>query len=765
MATGPAPTERPVVARRLFYLLAAAALIYALLAGLRTVHDFDLGWQMATGRWILQHHQVPYVDVLSYTAAGEPWTYPIGAGLIFYVAYLVGGYGLISWISAVACAGTVALLLRRGSAVSAAIAIVAVPLIAYRTGARADTFTVVLFAAFLSLLWENYQTGRARLWWLPLLMLAWVNLHFGFAAGLALVAAYVGAEALEVLAGKERRRAALDRLRRAWIWLAFTAAITLANPWGWRLHQAFLRQERANQAQQYWIAEWTPVPFNWEVISSSLVLRQTRGTIYLLVAVAAAAIVAALLRRRPVPAILLAAAGYEAIRHVRMGSIFACVAVVVAGDVLAGELARADWWPNRTGLRRGLALAMAGVLLLLAGVRSFDLVTDRYYFRGVEESNFGTGLGWWFPWRAAEFIRQNQLPGEVLNSYNEGGYLAWKLGPERRVYIDGRDTLYGVERIQHQDELLRAALDSPQWEQEAERYSINTILLSLARADGIQLIDLRDYCNSKRWAPVYLDEVSAVFVRRTAANEEVIRRFPVDCATAPLPAQTPGNNRVEAFNAWANAAGVLSALGRNSEALAANSNALAIFPDSAYLHWNRAEILFASGRLADSEAEYLAAVRLEPSVNTWAALAASYQKRGRYPAALDAMKHEVSFSLRPYLTLSDLGYFYLELRQPENALRAFQEAERKAPSGLRAADNGKFDFTLAQGRSGAWEALGDLEKAIEYQEAAARLAPDAPAPRRRLARLYERAGRMQEAERARQEAAEIAARSPNSGGQ
>ena len=95
--------------------------------------DPDTGWQMATGRWTVQHHHVPSVDVLSYTAPNEPWTYPVGAGAVLYLAYLVGGFTLLSWISAAATAGTVALLLRRGSSASAAIAIIAVPMIAQRT--------------------------------------------------------------------------------------------------------------------------------------------------------------------------------------------------------------------------------------------------------------------------------------------------------------------------------------------------------------------------------------------------------------------------------------------------------------------------------------------------------------------------------------------------------------------------------------------------------------------------------------------------------
>src|SRR5208282_5673196 len=213
--TGSSMRGSSALQRRFFHVLAVLALVYAFLAGLHTVSDFDIGWQMATGRWIVQHHRVPSVDVLSFTAQGQTWIYPVGAGLIFYAAFLLGGFFLISWIGAAACCGTVALLLRRGSAAGAGIASLGVPLIAYRTTPRADMFTVVLFAAFLSLLWENYQTGRARLWILPLLIVAWVNLHFGFSSGLGLMAAYVLTELLETIFGEVRRRAAIQRLHRA----------------------------------------------------------------------------------------------------------------------------------------------------------------------------------------------------------------------------------------------------------------------------------------------------------------------------------------------------------------------------------------------------------------------------------------------------------------------------------------------------------------------------------------------------------------------
>jgi len=739
--------------RRIFLLLAVLALLYAFLAGLRAVSDFDLGWQMATGRWVVQHHHIPSVDVFSYTAQGQPWVYPVGSGLLFYLAYLAGSYGLISWIGALACVLTVGLLLRRGSAVTAAIAILAIPLIAWRTTPRADMFTLVLFAAFLSLLWENYQTGRARLWLLPLLMAAWVNLHPGFVAGLGLVGAYACAELLETLFA-ESRRAAVQRLRRASGWLVGTGLATLVNPWGWGIYQALMRQQRVMGQHQAWITEWNSVPMSWGAVSSILSPRQTEGTIYLLLAVAVVAAVISLLRAQLGAALWLLGAIYPAVRYVRMGALFACVAAVVGGWVLSRELSR-DWVRSMRA-RSAVAWAAVLALALLASVRCFDLVTNRHYFRGVDETTFGAGLSWWFPQGATEFIEREKLPGEVFNTYDEGGYFTWRLGAERRDYIDGRALPFGVALLQRSDQLLQDSPDSALWQQETSRYNLNTILLPLGRYDGVQLVRLQDFCNSKLWRPVYLDEVSAVFVRRTPETEGLIQRFPVDCATAPLPVRPPTGGGADAFNAWANAASVLAALGRNPEALTATEKALSIFPGSAFLHWQRANLLFAMGQLGDSEQEYLAAISIEPSEVTWTALAESYQKRGRMPAAVEAMQHAAQLSANPHLVLVKLGYLYLSLRQPDHAVNAFDEAARRTPWGFKPADNPTFAFMLAQGRSGAWDALGDLEKATSYQEEAAQLEPDVPAPWRRLAKLYERDGRSQDATRAREHAEALA---------
>lgn len=100
------PKARHYVAQALI----ALALLYALLAGLRTVADFDLGWQLATGRFVVQYKQIPGTDVFSYTARGKEWIYPPFSGVLLYAVYSLGGFPALSWLSALACCATIALL-------------------------------------------------------------------------------------------------------------------------------------------------------------------------------------------------------------------------------------------------------------------------------------------------------------------------------------------------------------------------------------------------------------------------------------------------------------------------------------------------------------------------------------------------------------------------------------------------------------------------------------------------------------------------------
>ena len=734
-------------------ILKVLIITYAFLAGLRTIDDPDLGWQLATGRWIVQHGHIPSVDVLSYTAQGQPWIYPIGSELLLYFLQVIGGYAMLSLLGAAVCALTVWLLLRKGNIWSAVLAAVAVTVIADRTMPRAEMFTALLFAGFLLVLWQYHETGRAPLWSLPLLMLAWVNLHPGFIAGLALIAAYAGIELLEMM-WPGRRQAAFARLRRSWVWLTAAALATLMNPWGWGIYRALARQQAAMKEHSYWIAEWAPLPLSWTAISSTFSLRGTNWGIYLLLGAALAGVIVAGWRGRFGAALLLAVAAWLDTRHLRYHALFAAVVVVIAGTVLAEAAAHIG--KNFAGKRTLAVRRVAATLIALFVVfRVTDLVRGHDYLEVGERVAFGVGLSPQMPLGGARYLSRANL-GRVFNTYDDGGFLSYAAGPGFLDYVDGRALPFGPQIITRSDDLTRVPPDSAEWQKEIAQYGIAGVILPLARYNVLEFFPALDqFCHSQVWKPVYLDEAAAVFVRRD--DKRAFLLPPVDCATTPIPAVQPTGTDRNAFDHWVNASAVLRSLGRNSEARAGNEKALAMFPTSAYARWNQAVLFAQMGNFPAAEEQYRLAAAYDPSSPLiWADLGYLYEDEHRLPEAVEAWEHAARLTPPSWRALLPLGYVYLEAHRPEDARAAFDELSRSLPSDPRSVLPARVLARLARGRAAIASALGDSAAAQSFEEQAYRLDPGSAADWQELAHLYASYGGTSDAQRANARAEAIA---------
>src|SRR5208283_2572181 len=99
----------------------------------------------------------------------------------------------------------------------------------------------------------------------------------------------------------------------------------------------------------------------------------------------------------------------------------------------------------------------------------------------------------------------------------------------------------------------------------AEHWHINVLLFSLARFGGLGGIDLPSFCRSASWRPVYMDEVSIVFLRNRPENQRWLEPSRLECAQHEFPPPR-GLSPNEMFNFDANAGAVLYVLGRNREA-------------------------------------------------------------------------------------------------------------------------------------------------------------------------------------------------------
>jgi tetratricopeptide (TPR) repeat protein len=379
--------------------------------------------------------------------------------------------------------------------------------------------------------------------------------------------------------------------------------------------------------------------------------------------------------------------------------------------------------------------------------------------RSAQLSVFGTGLSGWFPEHAVDFLQREKLTANIFNAYSLGGYLTWRLFPDYRDYIDSRAIPFGPQFFFRAYELSVEPPDSRAWQQEADARGINAIIVPLARYQGMTLFpQLRAFCRSQFWKPVYLDEVSAIFVRRSPQTESLIDRLQVDCDKIPFdqtadPGAATMRKKAESFNASANAGGVLYSLARYPEALAQLDRAQAIFADNANVHLLRALVLEETGRPTEAEAEFRASLRLEPNDEAWFDLGLFYMTQRRYADAADIFQKSAESSSRPHEMWMMLGQADLQIRQPQPALAAFDKAVEASPYVSEGESLGaNFNSLIATGRAKAWYQLGDLPQAVSFQEEAVRLAPGDSKLWLGLADLYDAQGRTTKAADARLQA-------------
>jgi len=193
---------RPTLAELWTFLAVALPVLGALLAPMAAV---DLAYQLRAGAQILDTRAIPSVDAWTFTIAGTPWTdQQWGAQVLLGLVYRAAGWSGLMILRAglVALAfGLLLLVVRRRSPGLAArwqallvlgAFLVASPALALRP----QLFAIVLFAATLFLLADRRAHPR-RLWLIPILALAWANLHGSFPLVLLLLGLAVFADVLD----------------------------------------------------------------------------------------------------------------------------------------------------------------------------------------------------------------------------------------------------------------------------------------------------------------------------------------------------------------------------------------------------------------------------------------------------------------------------------------------------------------------------------------------------------------------------------------
>ena len=184
--------------------------------------------------------------------------------------------------------------------------------------------------------------------------------------------------------------------------------------------------------------------------------------------------------------------------------------------------------------------------------------------------------------------------------------------------------------------------------------------------------------------------------------------------------------------------------GRLNEAITELSTAASLDPRLGEAH-NLLGVAYTQKGLQDRAKDaYERAVKVEPEdAQTLNNLGFSLYQNGNYRAAIDRLKRAVKLAPHDERILNNLGLAFCRVGKFEEAYKSFARAGGELTGNLNIAK--------------MLERFGREEEAIKYYEGARRVDPHSTIALRRLADLYQRIGKTQESESARNALAAISA--------
>jgi hypothetical protein len=453
--------------------------------------DLDYTWHVRTGRQIAAAGKLRVPDEFSYTIAGTPvpdfeWLYEL---VLWEVWSHVGQPGLqfLKILCSIAPLWALDFRLRRAGAgwpVRAAAIMVAAFVVSGAWNLRPLACTTVALLLLAGFLHEQCTEQKPLPVWLPVLMVAWANVHPGIIMGQALLVGCIGWETLNywlkinppLSSWALRRLALVGSLSAAATFLSPDPLERLAYPFLPTLRDPVMRG--FTEMCSPW-ALWPRFPVRISVAAASLILagwticknwRSYRvwelAYLLTLAFLAANAI-------RSLADCLLNALAFSAPRW--------SARLVNKIEILLG----APW----LRVQKGWLLAGLAALLLLS---CCPPVTNRLPWREMPD----------WPAKGATWIEQQGLGGNFFASPNYGAYLGWRLDGRARTYVDTRGFFFPPDLIRDSYLVPEMAADWRERLRKIEASGTDYFFLEVSGPRG----KLWEYIEDHVSDPLYLDD-------------------------------------------------------------------------------------------------------------------------------------------------------------------------------------------------------------------------------------------------------------------
>lgn len=497
-------------------ILVILIIIVSALYLLRPVVDNDFFWHLKTGEWIWQNQTLPAEDPFSYTT---PQTYSERADfiltsywlsqLLLYFAYLSGGiHGVVLGRFIVVGILVYVMSKRRVGDPIVYLCLLILFLINFLTYPveRPHFFSFLFFSMLLFLLEhirrerEQYS-GKRMAVLLSLLMAVWANMHGGYVLGQLSILLFILMESIKKL-HPSLRPLRPEVFRNVVIAGVCGIVFSLMNPNTYHALSQLLYADR----------NFADIVANNLEFASSLERFSMGGRdvlLYWLFCLFCLIGVIITLRTPDITQIsILAAAGYFSFSTIRYIPLFMIAALPFIGNAFSGK--------------RFLKYSRFLLICLTVFAAAYFAWNERLNVLRVARGNWISGYA--MPVGAADFIIRNDIKGNMFNFSDWGGYLMWRLGPERKVFSDGR-FLYPETDTIERSVGAAVAIDyngTPYWKSILNRYGVTYIIMPLFVEYGETYPLLFELLKDREWLPVFFSQKTMVFARNSSENRKVI---------------------------------------------------------------------------------------------------------------------------------------------------------------------------------------------------------------------------------------------------
>jgi len=499
-------------------------LLFAMSSGAlapRLLGDASIGWHIRNGERMLRTHSITRVDPFSVTMGGQTWyawewLYDAKIAGIHHWMGLNGVVFFTAVIIALTFALTLRLCLRRGADLPVAALLLALSLgvsmihLFARPHVLSWLFTVVWFQLLDSSESANHAASQRRLWYLPALMLLWVNVHGGFVLGFALLGLYLLSAAIRYYRSRdgEESRSLAQRSKTLGIVTVASLAASLTNPYGYELHVHVYR---------YLTSRWLMNHID-EFLSPNFhgVAQQCFVAILLITIVALAAAHNKPSLSRVLVLLLATYSGLYAARSLPVSSLLFTLIVAplwtqALTDARENEnlslrlRAFVSRWQEFTGRVRNVELGFRGHLWPAAAVFLGVLVCAHQGRLGTTQWMHAHFDPKHIPVQATDTIVERGIREPIFAPDSWGGYLIYRLYPENRVFVDDRHDFYGVDFLR---DYLKAIRLTPDWDKFLNEKHVNWALLPAGSALANMLEE------TTQWNVVYRDGTAVLLERK-----------------------------------------------------------------------------------------------------------------------------------------------------------------------------------------------------------------------------------------------------------